>query len=109
MSVLKTIKDFGLKLLELNKNVEENRSDIKKLTKQLEKLTAFTIKQSKRIQSLETELKIEREKFNNEREKYQLEIKNLKLELANKLKDFEISILKVDRDSKTSDSLKPKD
>ena len=36
MSVWKTIKDFGVKLLELNKNVEENRSDIKKLTSQLE-------------------------------------------------------------------------
>ena len=109
MSVLKAIKDFGVKLLELNKNVKENRSDIKKLTKQLERLTGFTVKQSKRIQVLETELKIEREKFSNEREKYQLEIKNLKLDLSNKLKDFEISILTVDRDSKLNNSLEPKD
>ena len=93
--MLKSISTLASKILSLNKSVDQNRAEIKTLTKQLETLAEYLSRQNDRIADLEKKLAVERQKNISERERHELEVKNLKQDLKIKLQEFEISMLKM--------------
>lgn len=95
MTIWQDIWQLGQKVLALTKTTETNTADIKKLQEQQLKLI-------KVVTRLKQELELERQKSQHQKELYQSEIDRYKAELDNKLKGFEILLLRAKIDAQAS-------
>ena len=90
MSILSQLTEFANKVFAFTQSTEKNTAEIKKLQQQI-------IILAKSVKNLERQLEQEKENNKYLQEMYELKIQNLKSVMDNKLKDYEIFLLRQDK------------